>query len=230
MKLCCVESILGIKKKKISQRISFSSNVSPKLYNASLQHKFDSLIVFYCIFLAPYINQSFHLSKIKMHHIQCSFLNYCALCLNSETLHSLAARMFFKDLRCCIDSYPASCFEYWPREFPDLSNPPRPLLHFVLRQLLTCKQIATFTLQPKVVLTARGERPKSLKIFEKDWVSAMRGLSSATTMHVRTQDRFTFRSWRWKIEVSDQRGHILWKHKHSFMLEDYSGYIFILLY
>lgn len=94
----------------------------------------------------------------------------------------------------------------------DLSNPPHPLLNFVLRQLLTCKQIATFTLQPKVVLTARGESPKSLKIFEKDWVSAMRGLSSATTMHVRTQDRFTFRSWRWKIEVLDQKGQILWKH------------------
>ncbi|CAG5865501.1 unnamed protein product [Menidia menidia] len=28
--------------------------------------------------------------------------------------------------------------------------------------------MATFTLQPKVVLTARGESPKSLKIFEKD--------------------------------------------------------------
>ncbi|TNN53974.1 hypothetical protein EYF80_035798 [Liparis tanakae] len=61
---------------------------------------------------------------------------------------------------------------------------------------LTCKQRATFTLQPKVVLTARGESPKSLKILEKDCVSAMRGLSSATTMHVRTQDRFTFRNWR----------------------------------
>lgn len=76
--------------------------------------------------------------------------------------------------------------------FPSLFNPPPPPVPF----RLTCKQMATFTLQPKVVLTARGERPKSLKIFEKDWVRDMRGLSSATTMHVRTQDRLTFRSWR----------------------------------
>lgn len=34
---------------------------------------------------------------------------------------------------------------------------------------------------------------------------AMRGLSSATTMQVRTQDRFTFLSWIWgkkKISIS----------------------------
>lgn len=35
---------------------------------------------------------------------------------------------------------------------------------------------------------------------------AMRGLSSATTMQVRTQDRFTFLSWIWgkkKISISE---------------------------
>lgn len=32
----------------------------------------------------------------------------------------------------------------------------------------TCKQIATLTLDPKVVLTARDDRPMSLKSLEKD--------------------------------------------------------------
>lgn len=56
---------------------------------------------------------------------------------------------------------------------------------------LTCRQMATFTLHPKVVLTARAGRPRSLNSLEKDCVSAIRGRSSATTMHVRTHDRFT---------------------------------------
>lgn len=33
---------------------------------------------------------------------------------------------------------------------------------------ITCKQIATLTLDPKVVLTARDDRPMSLKSFEKE--------------------------------------------------------------
>lgn len=62
--------------------------------------------------------------------------------------------------------------------------------------LLTCRQMARLTLQPKEVLTARGCRPRSLKSLEKDWVSAMRGRSSATTTHVRTRDRSSPRACR----------------------------------
>lgn len=54
---------------------------------------------------------------------------------------------------------------------------------------VTCKHIATLTLDPKVVLTARGDRPMSLKSLEKDCWRAMRGRSSATTTHVRMQER-----------------------------------------
>ena len=60
---------------------------------------------------------------------------------------------------------------------------------------LTCKQIATLTLHPNVVLTARAERPRSLNNLEKDCVNVILGLSSATTMHVRTQDRLTPFIW-----------------------------------
>ena len=55
----------------------------------------------------------------------------------------------------------------------------------------TWRQMATLTLQPNVVLTARAGRPRSLNSLEKDCVSAIRGRSSATTMQVRTHDRFT---------------------------------------
>lgn len=55
----------------------------------------------------------------------------------------------------------------------------------------TWRQMATLTLHPNVVLTARAGRPRSLNSLEKDCVSAILGLSSATTMHVRTHDRFT---------------------------------------
>ena len=51
--------------------------------------------------------------------------------------------------------------------------------------------MATLTLQPNVVLTARAGRPRSLNSLEKDCVSAILGRSSATTMQVRTHDRFT---------------------------------------
>lgn len=56
---------------------------------------------------------------------------------------------------------------------------------------LTWRQMATLTLQPNVVLTARAGRPRSLNSLEKDCVSAILGRSSATTMQVRTHDRFT---------------------------------------
>lgn len=49
------------------------------------------------------------------------------------------------------------------------TNIPGKMLYllFLLLLRLTCRQMATFTLHPKVVLTARGESPRSLKIFEK---------------------------------------------------------------
>lgn len=56
---------------------------------------------------------------------------------------------------------------------------------------LTWRQMATLTLHPKVVLTARAGRPRSLNSLENDCVNEIRGRSSATTMHVRTHDRFT---------------------------------------
>lgn len=61
---------------------------------------------------------------------------------------------------------------------------------------VTCKQIATLTLDPKVVLTAREDRPMSLKSLEKEWVRETRGRSSATTTQVRTQDRLIPRAWK----------------------------------
>lgn len=51
--------------------------------------------------------------------------------------------------------------------------------------------MATLTLHPNVVLTARAGSPRSLNSLEKDCVNAILGRSSATTMQVRTQDRFT---------------------------------------
>lgn len=65
-------------------------------------------------------------------------------------------------------------------------------LPFVPKQdfvIVTCKHIATLTLDPNVVLTARGDRPMSLKSLEKDCCRATRGRSSATTTHVRMQER-----------------------------------------
>lgn len=55
----------------------------------------------------------------------------------------------------------------------------------------TCKQIAVFTLHPNEVETARGLRPKAEKSLLKLVVSAIRGLSSATTTHVLTQAKLT---------------------------------------
>lgn len=61
---------------------------------------------------------------------------------------------------------------------------------------LTCRQMARLTLEPKAVLTARGDRPRSLKSLEKDCVRARRGRSSAITTQLRTHDRFRPRAWR----------------------------------
>lgn len=55
--------------------------------------------------------------------------------------------------------------------------------------------MAKLTLEPKAVLTARDDRPRSLKSLEKDWLRARRGLSSATTTQLRTHDRFKPRAW-----------------------------------
>lgn len=59
----------------------------------------------------------------------------------------------------------------------------------IFMPILTCRQIARLTLQPKAVLTARGCSPTSLKSLQKDCVRATRGLSSATTTHERTRVR-----------------------------------------
>ena len=56
---------------------------------------------------------------------------------------------------------------------------------------LTCKQMATLTLQPNEVETALGERLRPEKSLVKASQREMRGRSSATTTHVRTQDRLT---------------------------------------
>lgn len=60
--------------------------------------------------------------------------------------------------------------------------------------------MATFTRQPNDVDTALGLRPKTLKSFEKLVVKLMRGLSSATTTHVRTHARLTLRDFNWLTE------------------------------
>lgn len=70
--------------------------------------------------------------------------------------------------------------------------------HLLASRKLTCKQIARFTRQPNEVLTARGWRPRSLNSFEKDWVSAIRGRSSATTTQVRTRDKSSPRAYKWQ--------------------------------
>lgn len=59
---------------------------------------------------------------------------------------------------------------------------------------VTCRQMARLTLEPKAVLTARGDRPRSLKSLEKDCVRETRGRSSAITTQLRTQDRFSPRA------------------------------------
>lgn len=59
---------------------------------------------------------------------------------------------------------------------------------------VTCRQMARLTLEPKAVLTARGDRPRSLKSLEKDCVRERRGRSSAITTQLRTQDRFSPRA------------------------------------
>lgn len=51
--------------------------------------------------------------------------------------------------------------------------------------------MAILTRQPKLVDTARGLSPTAENNFEKLVVKLMRGRSSATTTHVRTQLRLT---------------------------------------
>lgn len=67
----------------------------------------------------------------------------------------------------------------------------------------TCKQMARLTLDPNAVLTARGERPRSLNSLEKDMVRARRGRSSAITTQLLTHDRFTPRAWKYKTHTGD---------------------------
>ena len=60
----------------------------------------------------------------------------------------------------------------------------------------TCVQMATLTLHPNDVLTARGERPKPEKSVENAVVRLILGLSSATTTQFLTQVRFTPLDWK----------------------------------
>lgn len=57
--------------------------------------------------------------------------------------------------------------------------------------VVTCRQMPTLTRHPKLVLTALVESPSPEKSFEKEFVSWMRGRSSATTQRVLTQLRLT---------------------------------------
>lgn len=54
---------------------------------------------------------------------------------------------------------------------------------------VTCKHIATLTWIQKVVLTARWDRPMSLKSLEKDCWGQCGAAPSRTTTHVRMQER-----------------------------------------
>lgn len=54
---------------------------------------------------------------------------------------------------------------------------------------VTCRQIAMLTRQPKDVVTARGESPRSLKSLEKFDIRRILARSSATTTHVRMLER-----------------------------------------
>lgn len=75
----------------------------------------------------------------------------------------------------------------------------------VFPSVFTCRQMARLTLQPKAVLTDRGWRPRSLKSLEKECVSDILGLSSATTTQARTRDRSRPRAWTGKKDLITQR-------------------------
>lgn len=60
--------------------------------------------------------------------------------------------------------------------------------------------MAMLTRHPKLVDTARGDRPKAENSLEKAEVRCMRGLSSATTTQVRTHPRAMLRALSWGIE------------------------------
>lgn len=55
---------------------------------------------------------------------------------------------------------------------------------------VTCSDMPTLTRQPKLVLTALGERPTPEKSLVKELVRLMRGRSSEITQHVRTHVSF----------------------------------------
>ena len=67
--------------------------------------------------------------------------------------------------------------------------------------LILNTHMARLTRQPKEVDTARGERLRPEKSLVKEEVRAMRGRSSATTTHVRMQDRSTERAFSCGTEL-----------------------------
>lgn len=62
--------------------------------------------------------------------------------------------------------------------------------------IITCKQIAVLTRQPNDVDTARGLSPRAENSLLKLVVSAILGLSSATTTQVLTHARLTPRAFK----------------------------------
>lgn len=78
---------------------------------------------------------------------------------------------------------------------------------------LTCRQMARLTLEPKAVLTARGDRPRSLKSLEKDWVRERRGRSSAITTQLRTHDRFRPRAYEVSQLILARESDTIYNHK-----------------
>ena len=67
--------------------------------------------------------------------------------------------------------------------------------------------MATLTRQPKLVETARGDRPRPEKSFEKLPDRWTRGRSSATTTQVRTQARLTPRCFSSAADVANPLVH-----------------------
>lgn len=67
--------------------------------------------------------------------------------------------------------------------------------------------MATLMRQPKLVDTARGDRPSPENSFEKLVDRCTRGRSSATTTHVLTHARFTLRCLSRPIDVASPLVH-----------------------
>ena len=81
-----------------------------------------------------------------------------------------------------------------------LTNLTKYCIYFKMRLQPTCRHIPVLTLQPKLVLTARGGKPSAENNLAKADVSCILGRSSAITQHVLTQFKLTP---RWSSEAID---------------------------